>query len=429
MTAALHSAALRRDGLAPLWSALRSRFERGDGPVRRVRVGPLDREQQTALADLLGSARLPGQFAEVTVAAVDAALVPLGLDVRAALEAVGGPLQDQHAERVRGRSLRDALWTWLAEHPVVTAEPALRVWTEQVRSAGLVGGSAEATRTLLERALAVLAALPGGGEPLAVFAERHLHDSHALDANHRLPGLVLRAVAAIHDIEPPRDAAARRALWQLAGLECDALSATVLVAGLRIAGGGPLAATLSAWADAGQAVSVTLAQLRTAPPVLPMLPALPVSPALPVLSGEHVRIVENPSVLATAIDRHGAHCPPLVCTSGWPTTAAIELLRRLAAGGAKLWCHADLDGEGIRIAAHVIARTGARPWRMSAGDYLAAVPAQGGPPAGRVTEAPWDAELAGALRDRGVAVLEERVAGLLVDSPFPATATGSGIPG
>jgi uncharacterized protein (TIGR02679 family) len=302
----------------------------------------------------------------------------------------------------------------------VAAEPALRAWTEQVRSAGLVGGSAETTRTLLGQALDVLAALPGGGEPLAVFAERELHDSHALDPNHRLPGLVLRAVAAIHDVEPPRDAPARRALWQLAGLECDALSATVLVAGLRIADGGPLAATLSAWADAGQAVSVTLAQLRTAPPVLPLLPAPLTLPALSTFpAGEHVRIVENPSVLATAIDRHGAGCPPLVCTSGWPTTAAIELLRRLAAGGATLWCHADLDGEGIRIAAHVIARTGARPWRMSAADYLAAIPGPGGPPAGRVTEAPWDAELAGALRDRDVAVLEERVAGLLVDGPFP----------
>jgi uncharacterized protein (TIGR02679 family) len=400
MTVALH-----RDGLAPLWSALRSRFERGDGPVRRVRVGPLDREQQTALADLLGSARLPGEFAEVPVAALDAALAPLGLDTRAALEKVGGPVGDRRAQRQRDEAQRNALWAWLGDHPVVTAEPALRVWTSQVRSAGLIAGSAEATRDLLAQALDLLAALPGRGEPLAVFAERHLRDSHALDPGHRLPGLVLRAVAAIHDIEPPRDARARRALWQLAGLECDALSATVLAGGLRLAGGGPLATTLTAWADAGQAASVTLAQLAAAPQVLP--------------AGNDVRIVENPSVLATVLDRYGARCPPVVCTSGWPTTTAIELLRRLAAGGARLWCHADLDGEGIRIAAHIIARTGARPWRMSAADYLAGVPARDGPPAGRLTEAPWDPELSDALRAHGTAVLEERVAGLLADDCRP----------
>jgi uncharacterized protein (TIGR02679 family) len=395
MTVALH-----RDGLAPLWSALRYRFERGDGPVRRIRVGPLDREQQTALADLLGSARLPGEFAEVPVAALDAALAPLGLDARAALEAVGGPVSDRRAQRERGEAERTALWAWLADHPVVAAEPALGTWTAQVRASGLIGGSAGVTRELLAKALDVLAALPGSGEPLAVFAERYLQDSHALDPGHRLTALVLRAVAAIHDIEPPRDARTRRALWQLAGLECDALSATVLVGGLRIAGGGPLATTLTAWAGAGHAASVTLAQLRTAARALPV--------------GEQVRIVENPSVLAAVLDRYGARCPPIVCTSGWPTTTAVELLRRLAGGGARLWCHADLDGEGIRIAAHIIARTGAQPWRMSAADYLAEI-SKGGPPTGRVTEAPWDPELAGALRAGGIAVLEERVAGLLAD--------------
>ncbi|MFF4144807.1 DUF2399 domain-containing protein [Streptomyces sp. NPDC001698] len=32
----------------------------------------------------------------------------------------------------------------------------------------------------------------------------------------------------------------------------------------------------------------------------------------------------------------GPRCPPLVCTSGWPNSAAIQLLRMLADHGAAL---------------------------------------------------------------------------------------------
>lgn len=52
----------------------------------------------------------------------------------------------------------------------------------------------------------------------------------------------------------------------------------------------------------------------------------------------------------------------MVCVNGWPTTAAVQLLRRLVAAGCPLTYHGDLDGEGIRIAAYVIAKTGATPW-------------------------------------------------------------------
>lgn len=69
--------------------------------------------------------------------------------------------------------------------------------------------------------------------------------------------------------------------------------------------------------------------------------------------------------------------------------------------------------QGIRIAAYVTAKTPATTWRMSAADYRAAVP-PAGRPAGRVTEAPWDAELAAVMRKHGVAVFEEQVVELLL---------------
>jgi hypothetical protein len=107
----------------------------------------------------------------------------------------------------------------------------------------------------------------------------------------------------------------------------------------------------------------------------------------------------------------------------------VELLRRLHSSGAELLCHADLDGDGLRIAAYVAAKTGARPWRMTASDYLTAIleaaapeaviteagGPETGPAPGRLTDVPWDPDLAAALRAYRMAVPEERVADLLLD--------------
>jgi uncharacterized protein (TIGR02679 family) len=85
------------------------------------------------------------------------------------------------------------------------------------------------------------------------------------------------------------------------------------------------------------------------------------------------------------------------------------LMRQLTTAGVTLGYHGDFDGEGVRIAAHVMARTGATPWRMSAQDYLAEV-RPGRPDPGAVTDAPWDPALAPALREHGSTVSEEHVA-------------------
>lgn len=104
----------------------------------------------------------------------------------------------------------------------------------------------------------------------------------------------------------------------------------------------------------------------------------------------------------------------LTCVNGWPSTAAILLLRRLRVAGCSLLDHGDLDREGIRLAAYIIAKTGATPWRMSTVDYLGAVP-PGGSSAGRITDAPWDPDLAPAMGPHRLAVSEERVLDLLLD--------------
>ena len=55
---------------------------------------------------------------------------------------------------------------------------------------------------------------------------------------------------------------------------------------------------------------------------------------------------------------------------------------------------------------------------MGTADYLASV-GTGGPPVGRVSEAPWDSDLAVRMRQTGISVPEERVVGILLDDLAP----------
>ncbi|MFF7143163.1 TIGR02679 family protein [Streptomyces nodosus] len=406
---------LRRPELRPLWHTVHSRLSSGR-PVTRVRLGPLDDAQREALADLLGLDRLPDPRPSVSLARLEEAVTELsGRTVRETVTELVGPLEDRAGERRRKEDERAELWAWLEGHATVRVQPALAGWTASCRATGLVGGSPELTRTLLSDVLTVLAELPAH-EPLPVFAARVLRgDSHALDDGTRLSTLVLRALAALHDTAAPESAADRRALWTRAGVADDDLSATVLVGGLRPAGEGPLTRVARVGAEAGQAVSLTLAQLR-APGEFTLAPD----------SAPVVHAVENPSILALAVRRFGSDCPPLVCTSGWPNTAAIHLLRLLADQGAILRYHGDFDGEGIRIAAYLLDKTPARPWRMTAADYRAAAARTShGPEPGRLTEAPWDPELTRAMTEHGIAVVEELVADVLMADLAEAIRCGS----
>ncbi|MFD1310520.1 TIGR02679 family protein [Streptomyces kaempferi] len=397
---------LCRPELRPLWHMVHSRLSSGR-PVTRVRLGPLDDSQREALADLLGLDRLTDPSPSIPLRRLEEAVIELsaGRTVRDIVTELVGPLGDRAGVRRSEERERAELWTWLADHNTVRAQPVLSGWAASCRAAGLVSGSAQRTRAQLSDALKVLAELPAQAEPLPVFAARVLTGrAHALDDGTSLSTLVLRALATLYDTVPPQSAVERRGLWARAGVADDELSATVLVGGLRPAGDGLLARLARACTDAGQATSLTLAHVRH-----------PGDLALPAAPASVVHVVENPSILALALRRFGAHCPPLVCTSGWPNSAAIQLLRLIADHGAALRYHGDFDGEGIRIAAYVLDKTSARPWRMTAVDYRAAVVRNPrGPQPGRITEAPWDTELAEAMAEHGIAVVEELVADALL---------------
>ncbi|MBT2597841.1 DUF2399 domain-containing protein [Arthrobacter sp. ISL-72] len=112
----------------------------------------------------------------------------------------------------------------------------------------------------------------------------------------------------------------------------------------------------------------------------------------------------------------------LVCTSGQPSTAVVELLTRLAGEGAECRYHGDFDWAGLRIARSLSARVKWMPWRYADADYRAAV-RDGNPSlrlAGTPAESPWDPKLAVAMAECGLALEEEAVANLLAADALAA---------
>ena len=426
--------ALRAPALQKLWAAVHDRLSTGR-PVSRIRVGPLSAEEQAAVADLIGARKLPGRTPMIALERLDAALLEAtGRTTAAVVAELVGPIADRRREALSRSASRVQLWDWLDSHHVIVGQPVMREWAQACRRAGLIAipdssagpgssagpdsgvgsrpgsGSVDGTRRLIEAALAVLDALPGDGVPLPVFAVRVLGDTHALDGDRRLSALVLKALACLYRVDVPTSAQARRDLWERAGIAADALSVTVLAAGFRPRSTGLVADLLRSCADAGQAASLTLAQLRTCAEL--------------VLPGKDVWIVENPSLVSHVLRQLGPHCPPLVCLSGWPNSAGMALLSRLGAAGQRLHYHGDFDGEGIRIGAHVMLKSGAQPWRFGAADYTSALSAMSMPEGrrvgsatsgsgqvtvGRLSTAPWDPALTEAMALSGVAVAEEEV--------------------
>jgi uncharacterized protein (TIGR02679 family) len=121
-----------------------------------------------------------------------------------------------------------------------------------------------------------------------------------------------------------------------------------------------------------------------------------------------VFVCENPAVVATAADRLGAGCRPLICTDGQPSAACSSLLHSLLQAGGEPLYHGDFDWPGITIANGVFGRFGMRPWRFDSSAYRAA-PYSGKALAGAPVQASWEPELTAAMQQRGMTVEEELV--------------------
>lgn len=385
--------------LAPLVDELVRRYSSGHEPVR-ITVPALRDAGRARLADLLGGDRLVATGARLSL---DRLATALGLGEAAALRPVlvelRGPLGDRRAARAAGAAARAALWSDLgaqAQALRVFADPAAaHVWVDQVAAAGVPGGDVDAHRRVLDDALTCLGRLPADpAVTLAGLAADVTGDAHGLDPGRRLARLVLDALAVAFGVDAGTAAESTRARWEQAGVVPDPLSSTVLTLGLRPTGDDPVAGYLRAAAEVGEPVVLTLRQLQG-------------WSAAAAVDAPVAYLFENPSLVAEVA---GTSPPvPVLASSGRPSLAVVQLVRRLVAGGTAVRQHADFDPSGIAITTWLSDRAGTTPWRMGAADYRAAV-GSGAPTTGLVGvvgATPWDAALAPAMNATGRAVHEE----------------------
>jgi uncharacterized protein (TIGR02679 family) len=399
--------------LAPLWAAARQRLERNGRVLggRPVVLHDPPLATRDRVAALLGELRRPTGNLPVSLARLDAALrasrFELGLvEVLEALD--GRPVADRRAERTAARDGLQAARRELAAHPALQRHAALAAWVDRLDARGVLApapGAAPPAR----RALDVLARLPAEGVNRAELAHRMVGDAHALNDDTPLSRLVLAGIATMLGVGAPAiaDASARRELWEAAGVVSNPLTCHALVLNLPLAGGGHIARRLRESAAEGTAERLLLSQLRGEP-----LDAAP-------LADRTVWVCENPVVTERAEAALGSGAGPLICVEGWPNSAVSGLLRAVGAAGARLAYHGDFDWHGVRIAASILSRFPARPWRLRAGDYLLAVTRRPGglpPLQGRPAPTPWDPPLERTMATAGVIVEEEAVlADLLAD--------------
>ena len=394
-----------------LLAAARRSLERTGGALDgSVSISSPDDAERKAIIGITGQYRDPGVTRlTVRLADLDAAIREASAPGRrtglASLlaETGGGALRDRPAERERlSASVLAAVA--VAEASYLASFEWFGNWLAGLRADGTLTRLANAGgTTLVSNAVSVLEALDGRPSPvlLQALAAEVTGDTKALSNGTVLSTLILRALAVRLGVPRPSSAEDRRDLWDEFDVIVDDLASRVLVLGLPAAGDG-LGEWLSGAARRGVPFYATLQQLVS----------MPVEVLTPV-----VYVCENPAVLRAACAALGSLSLPLICTEGRPSTAFHRLASAVVAGGGELRYHGDFDWPGVSIAASVMVRHGAVPWRFGAADYLAGVRASGGEHvalSGAPTETPWDPALAEAMTKTGRVVYEESVTDALL---------------
>jgi uncharacterized protein (TIGR02679 family) len=393
-----------------MFDVVRQSLERTGGDLSRtVTVKSPDDRERRAIIGITGQYRPEGagvlavRLADLDQAVRDTA----GCDLAQLLRRIGTPLRGQPADWQRLSDGRESAIR-SAQESFLSARGWFQSWLAELAADGTLTRlvSADEFRQL-ELAVRVLEwveqrnGLKAAPVQLSELAATITGDARALGPGGPQATLVVRGLAFRLGADRPRTSQERRDLWDRSGVIVDDLASRVLVLNLAADGAG-LGEWLTSARAHGTPFCVTLHQLVTLPVTL--------------RSGQQVYACENPAVLRRAAAELGPASQPLICTEGQPSTAFHRLARAIAGAGGTLSYHGDFDWPGIAIAAPVIARHGARPWRFTSDDYRAAV-AQGAGSvqlAGTRQPTPWDAALGQAMTAHGRAVYEEAVASRLI---------------
>ncbi len=235
--------------------------------------------------------------------------------------------------------------------------------------------------------------VPLNFERLALFAQRVSGDPHCFDTSTLAGRLFLQALmdlSKLNLVEPragnhtepgegshipsPEQEQQHLLLYAEAGLLLDTISSTVAVFHLSSA------EDMTGLCDP----LLELAGERIL--VLPLRQLLAWHKLYPAT--DHVYLFENPQVFEVVVDTltsdlkeksgkpHGT-LPTLICTSGWPSAATMQLLNKISNTSPDVTFHysGDFDLQGLRIAAHLLSRypRHCQLWRFDPPSYVAAL--------------------------------------------------------
>lgn len=344
----------RKPGPAMVLDAVRTRARRGHRTESGTLSLSLSPEQRREVGLVLGT-RWVVSGQQVNLRTLAARLAEHDLSVRQLVELLDGePIEENRTLRERAEAAATAERAQAAATLTAADIPqsAVDLW---LTDPGLPRPGDGTLAALAATVAMVWQRLPAAGEHvrLARLAADVLHDAHALDASEAAGRAVARLSAAVHGLErPQRSGTTWREAWAAIGVECDGVSSRVLILNL------PLTGTRLPTAVLGEPLWLTLRAL-TSTWTTPARVAF---------------VCENPTVVEAAADKLGRSCPPLICTDGIASGAAVELLTDLTTTGCQLNVRADIDPAGFTIVEQVLAvAPTAHLWRFDAATYCEAL--------------------------------------------------------
>ena len=403
MTDRLLPDSLLDPGLAPVWEAVRRQLDRF-GTRRRGTIArpPLSPSSTLTLESLLG--HKPNQ--RLDLARLDEALVKLkiGETLCGALTRLGHPPSEtaaqRRAARLRSREAREALNRAVASWD----EPWTSEWAEGMARAGLIGDldsrDVERLTDDVRRLLDHLDQMQAGTSRTELAATL-FGSAHALDEGEKRAAAMTQALR--YRVEGGFHLK-RRALWEVAGILPDRVSAPVLTWSLPAVRGSVLDEQTRSASAGGLPLHISVFALQKYPITVPQ--------------HTQVLVVENPRLVEAAAERRLPGC--VITSNGNPSTAVTTLLQQLRESGAAIWYHGDFDTPGIAICCRMY-EDGATPWMMDASDYEDAIDLarETGIQLERDSRdcgiTPWDPSLRAAFRRHRLIIHEEFVLDSVLD--------------
>ena len=351
-------------------------------------------QQRRELASFLGKSPYTGETLKIRLRDMDSALQHSGfactlIEVLQAL--TPDQLLETRKERratqaVQQNAFHEALQALLTQ---VTSDTYAHQWLSQgqhglewlyTRSKNASTQEQAQQLQLVHFVMQALSQLPGENKPerLALFAQRISGNPHALDITTqagRLFLLALQDLASIttqpvnseEELSVAQTAPSRiqdMRLYARFGLLVDTISSNVAVYNVYKAVGYDNKSDALIEAARKRVLLLPLRQVQEWQQVTP--------------TQRIIYIFENPQVFEEVVEQlshhpHQSETPSLVCTSGWPSVAALMLLDLLLAQSPDntLYYSGDFDLKGLQIAAYLLARYPGRCklWQMDANAY------------------------------------------------------------